>query len=116
VRVAAGLGLVLALIACSSGLAGLGKGACPYVRPRLIRVDTDRANLPGSLGDLRAVADDIGDYVQTNLPDGGRARSDQPLVRFSAALTAYAKGGATTPQPLESAEAALSKECAVHGY
>jgi hypothetical protein len=116
-------GSLTALVACSSGPAGLGKGACPYVRPRLIRVDADRAKLPSGLADLTSVAEDFADYVRTNLPDGGRAHSDQVLVRFSAALTAYVREGAADGPALTQAEAALTgaeaglnHECAVHGY
>ena len=114
--VIAGCLAVVMLISCSSGTRGLGKGACPYVRPRLIRVDTDRAKLPAGLADLASVAQDFADYVRTNLPAGGRAHSDQVLVRFSAALSAYARTGASSPQTFDTAEAALAHECAVHGY
>lgn len=108
--------ILAVLSGCSSGGAGLGTGACPYVRPRLIRVDTDRADLPSRLADLTSVAQDIGDYVRTNLPGGGRGRRDQPLVRFSAALTAYARNGGGSRLTLDPAEAALAREYAVHGY
>jgi hypothetical protein len=99
----------LLLAACSGGTTGLGKAACPYLRPRLIRLDTARASQ--SAATISAVAQDIALYVTTNLPNGGKANSDQPLVRFSVALTAFSSGG---PAPtLDSAEARIKQECAV---
>jgi hypothetical protein len=108
-------GAALALVACTSGPRGLGKGACPYLRPRLIRLDTDRLHLPGALPDLTALSEDVSDYVRTNLPDGGKAKSDRPLVRFSGALTAFVGGGGVGGG-LAASEQAVAHECAVRGY
>jgi hypothetical protein len=72
------------LAGCSSGPGGLGRKACPYLRPRLVRLDRDVAQ--GSTADLAAVGQDVALYVSA-LPDGGHATADQPLVRFSAALS-----------------------------
>jgi hypothetical protein len=99
----------LMLVACSSGPSGLGKGACPYLRPRLIRLDAARAD--ASTSNINAVAQDVALFVKTNLPDGGKAKSDQPLVQFSTALSAFAKGGVSGP--LDAAESVIKKECAV---
>ena len=113
--------LVLALLvlaACSSGPRGLGRGACPYLRPRLIRVDVDRAEAPArpAATDLGAVAADIAAYVRTNLPDGGRATSDRPLVAFSRALSAYSRDTSRSSAPLVAAERPVEAECRVTGY
>ena len=106
----------LLLGACGSTPKGLGKAACPYVRPRLVRLATDLAG-NGPPGDIAAVAQDFAAYVETNLPDGGKRKNDQPLVTFSQALTVYV----ATPTPalrtgLDNATAALQKECHISGY
>jgi hypothetical protein len=105
---------------CSSSSHGLGKGACRYLRPRLIRVDTDRLHLAttpaAALTDLRAVAEDLAAYVTTNLPDHGRGSADQPLIHFSQALTAFVAAGGTTTAALQSAEAPVDHECTSRGY
>jgi len=122
-RLATALVLVLVAAAgagCSSGPHGLGTGACPYLRPRLLRVDSDRVRLAGgpaaALTDLGAVAQDLALYVTTNLPDQGRGSADRPLVGFSRALTAFVAAGGTTGPALVDAEAPVARECAVHGY
>lgn len=98
------------LAACSSGPAGLGKQACPYLRPRIIRLDA--ARLVGDAGVIGAIDEDVGLYVKSNLPAGGKAKADRPVVAFSAALHAYAthRGDAVA---LDGAEAALKRECGV---
>jgi len=105
---------------CSSGSHGLGKGACPYLRPRLVRIDTDRLQLTttpaAALTDLRGVAEDLALYVTTNLPDRGRGSADRPLIRFSRALTAFVAAGGTPSAPLQSSEAPVTRECTVQGY
>ena len=78
------------------------------MRPRLVRLDTDKAT--GNMADVRAVAVDFADYVRTNLPLGGKAKADQPLVRFSSALSAFATGSVGAPA-LDGAEQALKREC-----
>jgi hypothetical protein len=112
-------GLVM-LTGCSSGGGGLGRKACPYVRPRVIRVDTDRLRLataPGpSLADLSAVAQDIAGYVRTNLPDHGKGKADQPLVAFSSALTTFVADHGSSGAALDGAERRLDRECHVSGY
>ena len=90
----------LTLVACTSGPRGLGKGACPYLRPRLIRLDTDRLHLPGSLPDVTALSEDVSDYVRTNLPDDGKAKSDQPLVRRRLRLSDVVLVGYRADRPL----------------
>ncbi len=112
---AAAAALALGLGACSHGPQGLGRHACPYLRPRLVRVDTDRADLsdPARRADLAAVAQDIAIYV-TQLPAGGKAAADRPLVAFSAALTRFVRDGDTAA--LERAEAPVRRECRVPGY
>ena len=105
----------LVLVGCA-GTKGLGKGACPYVRPRLIRLDTDRLHLPSSLPDITAVSEDFAGYVRTNLPSGGRARSDRRLVQFSAALSGYVHDAGRDPTPLTAAERGLDSECHIAGY
>lgn len=110
---------VFILGACgSSGPAGLGRKACPYVRPRLVRVDRDRTAPAGSAEattDLVSVSDDFAIYV-SQLPAGGKARADRELVTFAAALraaTSSADGTASSPSRLEAAEAALKHRCGV---
>jgi hypothetical protein len=115
-RILAALVAAAALLPACGKTPGLGRGACPYVRPRLIRLDTDKLHLPGSLPDIKAVSEDIGDFVSTNLPNGGKDKGDQVLVRFSAALDRYVAGGATGNATLAPAEAALEHECKVNGY
>jgi len=105
---------------CASGSHGLGKRACPYLRPRLARIETDRLHLTtgraASLTDLRAVSEDLALYVTSNLPDQGRGSADRPLVTFSRALTAFVAGGGTSTTTLQSAEAPVAHECSVQGY
>lgn len=107
------------LAACSSGPRGLGKAACPYLRPRLIRVDTDLAGVAagraGAADDLAAVAADLADYVKTNLPHGGKARSDRPVVTLNGALKAVARDPAGPTGALLAAERSLRRECRVGG-
>jgi hypothetical protein len=119
-RLAATVVIVAAVGAgCSSSSHGLGKGACRYLRPRLIRVDTDQLHLattPASaLADLKAVSEDLALYVTSNLPDHGKGSADQPLVHFSQALTAFVAGG-TSRATLQSAEAPVAHECSSRGY
>ena len=112
-RLVSGLGALALCAGCSrAGPAGLGVRACPYVRPRLLRVDRDL--LEPSSADLGAVAQDFALYVG-QLPAGGKAKADQPLVRFEAALAAFTRAGSTTADgaTLASAEAALKKRCRV---
>lgn len=102
---------------CSSAPAGLGRRACPYLRPRLVRLDRDRTALPtdpAAAADVASVAQDIALYVQ-QLPAGGRSRADQPLVRFSAALDRFAvappaTGSATN---LQAPERSIKRVCGV---
>ncbi|GAC1317197.1 MAG: hypothetical protein NVSMB12_14760 [Acidimicrobiales bacterium] len=92
--------------------AGLGIKACPYVRPRLVRIDRDiLQSLPADLG---GVAQDFDLYVR-QLPDGGRARADRQLVRFAAALRAASESGSSPPDlsALAPAESALKARCKV---
>jgi hypothetical protein len=120
-RLAAAVLIVAAVGAgCSSGSHGLGKGACRYLRPRLVRIDADRLHLASTpaaaLTDLRGVAEDLALYVTTNLPDHGKGSADQPLVRFSQALTAFVAAGGTTGPALQSAETPVDHECSARGY
>jgi hypothetical protein len=100
---------VLVVPGCSTGPAGLGKHACPYLRPRLIRLDN--ALLAGRTADVVAVDQDLALYVKTNLPAKGKAKSDRPVVAFSHALDAYVKSADTSV--LDAAEGAVKHECAV---
>ena len=112
-RLSSGIGALAVCAGCSrGGPAGLGIRACPYVRPRLLRVDRDL--LEPSSTDLGAVALDFAIYVG-QLPAGGKAKADQQLVRFAAALTAFTRAGSTAADgaTLASAEAALKKRCQV---
>ncbi|GAC1537739.1 MAG: hypothetical protein NVS3B12_22060 [Acidimicrobiales bacterium] len=116
-----GAGCVIALVlgACgSSGPAGLGRKACPYVRPRLVRVDRDRTQSAGSAdatADLVSVSEDFAIYVH-QLPADGKAHADRELVAFAAALRTSATspdvGGASTSR-LDHAESALKHRCGV---
>ena len=117
-RVGAVVALLGAVGACSSGPRGLGRGACPYVRPRLIRLGGDRLHTAADLPDIATLSQDVGLYVQTDLPAGGRARSDQALVHFSRALAAFVAGQGQGPPvaTLDAATAALQRECRVPGY
>jgi hypothetical protein len=122
-RVVVVFAVAVAVAACSSGPTGLGKKACPYLRPRLIRLDHARLSLPDArplaLADINAVDQDIRLYVGGNLPDNGKGKSDQALVRFSGALDRYvAAAGVAAPGPqalndLSTTEAALAHECGV---
>lgn len=112
-RLVAVVGVLAVCAGCSrAGPAGLGMRACPYVRPRLLRVDRDL--LEASSADLAAVAQDFALYVG-QLPAGGRAKADQPLVRFATALGAVTRAGGTSTDgtTLASAEAALKRRCRV---
>lgn len=112
-RLASGVGVLAVCAGCShGGPAGLGIRACPYVRPRLLRVDRDL--LEPSSADLGAVAQDFAIYVG-QLPAGGKAKADQQLVRFATALGAYTRSGSTSADgaTLASAETALKKRCQV---
>ena len=107
------MGVLAVCAGCSrGGPAGLGIRACPYVRPRLLRVDRDL--LGPSSTDLGAVAQDFALYVG-QLPAGGKAKADQQLVRFATALGAFTRAGATPADSatLATAEAALKKRCGV---
>jgi hypothetical protein len=57
--------------------------------------------------------------VRTNLPSSGKAKSDQPLVTFSAALDRYAASpnaaSAEVVAVLDSHEQSLKRECAIPG-
>jgi len=108
--------VVLGAAGCSSSPQGLGRGACPYIRPRLIRLSTDRLHTQDSLPDISSVAQDIGLYVQTNLPDHGKAKSDQTLVQFSTSLSQFVADGGQSAVALDAATAKLEKECKVSGY
>lgn len=128
-RVAAGA-LAAASVAwvasgCSSAPKGLGKAACPYVRPRIIRLD-NRTKLAADRGqagaDISAVAQDVAIYVR-QLPDKGKGTHDRVLVRFSAALTRFAAtpagsgpARARASAALDAAETALVRQCRVPGY
>src|SRR5437588_3589850 len=102
--------LALGLGACSRPV-GLGAKACPYVRPRLVRVDRDR--LEATPADLVAVATDFDLYV-AQLPGGGKGHSDAQLVRFSAALDALTRApGPATTTSFDGAERALKQRCGV---
>lgn len=108
---------VFLLGACgSSGPAGLGRKACPYVRPRLVRVDRDRTAPAGSAEattDLVSVSEDFAIYVG-QLPAGGTARSDRELVTFATALRAATSDGTgSSASRLDAAEAALKHRCGV---
>lgn len=107
-RWVAALCLAASLVGCSRGPHGLGKGACPYLRPRLIRLDNARVS--GSEHDITAVAQDIGLYVK-GLPAGGKAKSDRKLVTFSQALTVFSTTGSTSA--LDPAEGAIKRMCNV---
>lgn len=110
VRPRVALAAVLLVAGCAShGPAGLGRRACPYVRPRLLRIDRDR--LASNPADLTSVARDIDLYV-TQLPAGGKAKSDRKLAAFSAALDAYL-GPAPSPSNLDAAEAQIKHLCGV---
>jgi|SRR5665213_1731578 len=102
--------MVALLVSCSSGPAGLGKKACPYLRPRLVRLD--RALVDASAPNITAVDQDLGLYLKSNLPDGAKAKSDQPLVAFSAALHQFAIGAGSAAD-LAAREAAVNKLCGV---
>jgi len=103
--------LALGLGACSHGPAGLGAKACPYIRPRLVRVDRDR--LEATPADMVAVANDVDLYV-TQLPAGGKAHADGQLVRFSHALDALTRTpGPATATAFDAAERALKQRCGV---
>ena len=98
---------VVSLAACSSP-AGLGRKACLYLRPRLVRLDNDRAAITNGEAagavDLPGVATDIHLYVLA-LPDGGKAPADRNLVAFSAALDAVA----APPGPAEATPGATAE-------
>lgn len=103
--------MLLGLCACSRGPAGLGTKACPYVRPRLVRVDRDR--LDATPADLVAVANDF-DLFVGQLPAGGKAASDRQLVAFSHALDTLARsGGNDGSAAFDAAEHALKRRCGV---
>lgn len=102
--------LALGLGACSRPV-GLGAKACPYVRPRLVRVDRDR--LEATPADLVAVATDFDVYI-TQLPDGGKGGSDRQLLRFSHALDALTRApGPATTSAFDAAERALKQRCGI---
>lgn len=112
-RLVSGVGVLAVSAGCSrGGPAGLGVRACPYVRPRLLRVDRDL--LEPSSADLGAVAQDFALYV-SQLPAGGKAKADRELVRFATALGAVTRAGATSADTaaLAQAEAALKRRCRV---
>ena len=112
-----GLWAVLGALVLSAGCtihspAGQGVKACPYVRPRLVRVDRDLLqSIPTDLG---AVAQDFDLYVR-QLPDGGRGRADRQLVRFAEALRAASRPGASPADKaaLAPAESSLKARCKV---
>ncbi|GAC1311427.1 MAG: hypothetical protein NVSMB16_08190 [Acidimicrobiales bacterium] len=118
---AIGAGCIVALVlgGCgSSGPAGLGRKACPYIRPRLVRIDRDRTQPAGgteATADLVSVSEDFAIYVR-QLPAGGHTRADRELVTFAAALRASTTspdvGGASAAR-LETAESALKHRCGV---
>lgn len=110
---------VFFLGACGpSSPAGLGRKACPYVRPRLVRVDRDRTAPAGSTEatiDLVSVSDDFAIYVG-QLPAGGKARADRELVTFGSALRAVTSSpdvGGQLSARLDTAESALKHRCGV---
>ncbi|GAC1588609.1 MAG: hypothetical protein NVS3B21_04490 [Acidimicrobiales bacterium] len=112
------VGLLLLGACGSGGPTGLGRKACPYVRPRLVRVDRDRTAPAGSTEattDLVSVSDDFAIYVG-QLPAGGKARADRELVTFASALRAVTSSpdvGGQLPARLDTAEAALKHRCGV---
>ena len=106
----AALLVVATAAACSSGPAGLGKKACPYLRPRLIRLDA--ARLDGNTAVLQAVQQDLRLYVRSNLPAHGTAKADRPIVGLSTALDTYVANPATSAG-LDAAEAAVKRLCGV---
>jgi hypothetical protein len=107
-RLAALLGVAVMTAGCGSP--GLGKKACPYLRPRIHRLDAAFAALPAPSAEanLQAVTQDIGIYV-SQLPDRGKAKRDQPLVQFSVALNGFPANVAR----ITAAEAAVKRECAI---
>jgi len=98
--------LVLVLTACSGATPGLGRGACPYMRPRILRLDAALAT--GNTATIAALDQDLGQYVKTNLPDGGKRKSDQPVVILSTALHGPVAG-------IPAAEVPIKHECAKPG-
>ncbi|MHB8464635.1 MAG: hypothetical protein ACYDH6_17470 [Acidimicrobiales bacterium] len=109
--------IAVAAVACSSGPSGLGKKACPYVRPRLVRLDAARLGLAASraaaTNSIVAVDQDMRLYIATNVPSGGKAPSDRRLVAFSAALDQFATSFEAVGPALDRAENALKQECGV---
>jgi len=110
-----------AVPACSVGRSGLGARACPYLRPRLVRLDRDQAALrrgsPGAPADIAAVAQDVALYVG-QLPDAGAAAADRSLVRLSHALDAVvaapeAAASVVATGELATAELAVKRRCGV---
>jgi hypothetical protein len=105
--------VVVMAAACASGPGGLGKHACPYLRPRLIRLDA--ARLDGSTANVTAVQQDLRLYVRSNLPAAGKAKSDRPVVALSTALDRYVTNPADPAllAALDTAESAVKRECGV---
>ena len=104
------LGVLVLAAGCSRQPAGLGLRACPYVRPRLVRIDRDV--IQSATADAGAVAQDFALYVE-QLPDGGKAKADRQLVRFAAALRAATQPGADHAGlgALAPTESALKQRC-----
>ena len=102
--------LAVSTAGCSSHPAGLGRKACPYLRPRLLRLD--RALAAGSTNDIVAVDQDIALFVRNNLPAGGKGPADRQLAAFSTALDQFVHH-AGNPADLTAAEDAVKRVCGV---